>query len=145
MGLGTMGNRTTRRAGLVGVLVITVSTLSAGFLVERPAQAQLGLLRHLALRSSMPEADDTVGSNLAEVRLFFTEAPQMNGTTVRIANAREELVSSSEAAADAQDPTQVFVRPAGPLGPGTYTVHWRAIAQDGHAVNGDFGFQVATE
>ena len=140
-----MKNRTTHRAGLVGVLVIMVSALSAAFLLERPAEAQLDLLRHLALRTSIPEADGTVGANLEEVRLFFTEAPQMTGTTIRIADAREELVSSSEAAADSQDPTQVFIRPAGPLGPGIYTVHWRAIAQDGHTVNGDFGFQVATE
>jgi methionine-rich copper-binding protein CopC len=32
-----------------------------------------------------------------------------------------------------------------PLGPGTYVVQWRCIADDGHVMRGDFTFEVVPE
>jgi copper resistance protein C len=99
----------------------------------------------LTLQRTDPPADSVVSEAPDEVRLFFSEPPQMRGTTVRVADASNELVAATDAAPDGEDPKQVFVRPAAPLEPGTYTVHWRVIAQDGHAQRGEFSFQVATE
>ncbi len=134
-----------RRSFLSALLAPAV--LLTGFLAvsEDPQEAQALSLRHLALRSSAPAADATVGRTLEEVRLFFTEVPQIEGTSIRIADGTNALVVSTEASADGEDPSQVFIRPEAALEPGGYTVHWRAIAQDGHAINGDFGFEVATE
>ncbi len=142
VGSRSPGRRVTLSAAFAAFVV---SVLGSGVALNRPAEAQLGLVRHLALESSIPAADATVGTRLDEIRLFFTEAPRIDGTTIRIADAANDLVASTAAAADGEDPTQVFIRPAASLRPGAYTVHWRAIAQDGHAVNGDFGFQVTTE
>lgn len=126
--------------GIAGSLfAVLVVVASAG-----SAEARDTLLRHLALESSVPAADANVGHPVEEVRLFFTEVPQ-EGTSIRIADAMDELVASSEAASDEEDPTQVFVRPEMALAPGSYTIYWRAIAQDGHAANGEFGFQITTE
>jgi methionine-rich copper-binding protein CopC len=97
---------------------------------------------HLRLVSTAPAADTVVAESPAEIRLFFSEAPQMRGTTVRLADAAEALVASSEVAADGEDPRQLFIRPSEPLGSGLYTVHWRVIAQDGHTQRGTFEFRV---
>ena len=97
---------------------------------------------HLRLNSTQPEADAAVAESPTEIRLFYSEPPQMHGTSVRLADSEGELVATTEATADAEDPREVFIVPDEPLAPGTYTVHWRTIAQDGHAQRGDFSFRV---
>ena len=97
---------------------------------------------HLELRGSDPAADTTLAGSPEEVRLFFSEPPQMSGTTVRLADGGGALVATSEAEAQVDDPRQVFITIHDPLAAGTYTVHWRVIAQDGHAQNGDFSFSI---
>jgi methionine-rich copper-binding protein CopC len=97
---------------------------------------------HLSLRGSVPAADSTVAEAPTEVRLIFSEAPQMSGTRVRLVDASEELVDTSEAIADEDDPREVYVQMDDPLADGTYSVVWRTIAQDGHAQNGTFEFTV---
>ena len=134
-----------RRVSLPALLALAVLISALGITIDRPEEIHAETFRHLALRSSVPAADATVGRTLEEVRLFFTEAPQIDATSIRIADRMNELVASTEAAADGEDPLQVFIRPETALEPGSYTVYWRAMAQDGHAENGDFGFQVTTE
>jgi len=100
-------------------------------------------LPHLRLNSTQPAADASVTESPAEIRLYFSEPPQMHGTSVRLADSAGELVATTEAVADDGDARQVFIIPEGALDPGAYTVHWRVIAQDGHAQRGEFGFRVA--
>lgn len=98
--------------------------------------------RHLRLTATFPAADTVVTEPPDEIRLWFSESPEMNGTAVRLADAGGGLVPTSDAVADEEDPRQVFILPREPLAPGEYTVHWRVIAQDGHAQNGTFGFEI---
>lgn len=100
---------------------------------------------HLQLLRAEPAADTVLAESPAEIRLFFSEEPQMTGTTVRLADSDDELVPSSDAAPDTVDARQVVIVPVEPVPPGAYTVYWRAISQDGHAVRGDFGFQIRPE
>ncbi len=100
---------------------------------------------HLRLNSTQPAADASVAESPAEIRLFFSEPPQMQGTSVRLANASGDLVPTTEAVADDGDAREVYIVPEGSLAPGAYTVHWRVIAQDGHAQRGDFSFQVSAQ
>lgn len=97
---------------------------------------------HLTLLGTFPAADTVLTEAPDEVRLWFSEAPQMRGSSVRLADAGGELVPTTEAAPEDGDETQVFITPEAPLSAGTYTVHWRVIAQDGHAQNGEFDFQI---
>jgi len=99
---------------------------------------------HLRLVATSPAADSTVIGSPAEIRLSFSEPPQMRGTTVRLTRGAEELVESTAAAADPEDAKELFIRPVSPLAPGTYTVHWRVIAEDGHTQRGTFEFRVAS-
>jgi len=98
-------------------------------------------LLHLRLDATFPAADTVITEPPEEIRLWFSETPRMRGTAVRLADNEGELVPTSDATADEEDPSQVFVRPREPLTPGEYTVHWRTIAQDGHAQNGNFDFE----
>ena len=41
------------------------------------------------------------------------------------------------------DPTLEFHAEPEPLSPGSYTVEWRGLASDGHAMQGSFTFQIA--
>lgn len=106
------------------------------------ALGSAGELPHLELRSTVPAADTTVTEGPAEVRLIFSEPPQMDGTRVRVMDSAEELIPSSDATADEEDPKEIFVRFEERLPPDAYTVFWRTIAQDGHAQNGTFEFRV---
>jgi methionine-rich copper-binding protein CopC len=103
-----------------------------------------GSAPHLRLLSTSPAADTVVGTAPAEIRLVFSEAPQMRGTTVRLVNAAEELVATTGPAADPEDARQVVIRPEATLAAGSYTVMWRVIAQDGHTQRGDFEFRVGS-
>ncbi len=117
--------------------------LAAGLAPQADASADE--VPHLRLVSTSPAADTIVAESPSEIRLFFSEPPQMQGTTVRVADASEALVASTAVAADGDDPRQVYIRPVAALGAGSYTVHWRVIAQDGHTQRGSFGFRVGSE
>jgi copper resistance protein C len=123
------------------ILAFLISAGAAPALTISEVQGAEDGALHLRLTATSPAADTVVTEPPEEVRLWFSEPPQMGGTAVRLADADGDLVSTSDAVADDEDPRQVFIRPREPLGSGEYTVHWRAIAQDGHAQNGTFGFE----
>ena len=135
--------RMTARAATIALSL--AMALGAGRALTHAPGAEASTARHLALESSIPEADARVGAGIGEVRLFFTQSPQASGTSIRVADGGEQLMEATEALADADDPSEVFVRLRGPLRPGSYTVYWRALAQDGHAASGSFEFSVAAE
>lgn len=130
-----------RRASLASAIGVLALVLAAGHTLSAEASAA----RHLALERSIPEAEASVGQGLEEVRLFFTQPPQPTGSSIRIVNASDQMMEATDARPDGDDPSEVFVRLAGALAPGSYTVHWRALAQDSHPANGDFEFEVVTE
>jgi methionine-rich copper-binding protein CopC len=118
------------------VAVATSTLLVAGAVLPSPgpigSEAQAASFRHLTLQRTAPEADAAVAGPVQEIRLFFSEAPQMDGTSVTLVTGNETPVAATAAAADQEDATQVFIRPDTPLTAGTYKVHWRGIAEDGH-------------
>lgn len=122
-------------------LVLVGGMLSDRFVPVGEALADDGV-PHLRLVATSPAADSAVAGSPAEIRLFFSEAPRLRGTTIRLTRGADELVESTEAAADPEDAKELFIRPASPLAPGAYTVHWRVIAEDGHTQRGTFEFRV---
>lgn len=99
---------------------------------------------HFALSKSAPVADATVPAP-EEVRLWFTEAPGDNSVRIRLVDAAGAAVATTEVAADPENAAVYFVRPTSRLAAGRYTVSWRGIGDDGHPVNGDFGFSVSAQ
>jgi methionine-rich copper-binding protein CopC len=99
---------------------------------------------HFALSKSMPEAESSIDSP-PEVRLWFTEAPEDNTTSIRVVNAAGELMEAGDVTQDADDGRTFSVAIERRLGAGAYTVAWRAIGADGHVVRDEFTFSVTQQ
>ena len=99
---------------------------------------------HFALSKSMPEADSSIESP-AEVRLWFTEAPEDNTVSIRLVDGDAGLVEAGDVAQDADDAKIFSVAVQQVLPAGSYAVAWRAIGDDGHVVRGDFTFAVTQQ
>ena len=125
-----MGNRIRNRA----VVLATAALTTAGVFV----------CAHLALEKSSPKGDETVAISPPTVTLWFTEAPQMAGTSVRLLPKGGEPLDLEPATAQEDDSSVVVLDVSEELADGDYEVMWRAMAQDGHTIRGDFGFTVKT-
>ena len=68
----------------------------------------------------------------------------MAGTSVRLLPTGGEPMELEAATAHEDDPTVVILTVSETLADGDYQVMWRAMAQDGHTIRGDFGFAVST-
>jgi methionine-rich copper-binding protein CopC len=99
---------------------------------------------HFGLARSVPAADATVPSP-AELQLWFTQVPKAGSLTVRLVDGRGSLVETPEPRAAENDAKEIHVAVPRRLGAGTYTVAWRGIGDDGHIVQGEFGFAVAAQ
>lgn len=119
------------------LIVAAATLLAAPFVAVAAARAV-----HFGLARSAPAADATV-HQVAEVRLWFSEAPAEGSVSVRLLDASGALVATSEPARDGEDATSFAVRPPTPPAPGNYKVVWRGMGADGHVVRGEFGFTLA--
>ena len=95
---------------------------------------------HFTLSKSEPAADATV-SPPEELRLWFTEAPQDNSTSIRLM-AGDAPVETGPATPDSDDDKVYSVAVGHPLGAGGYSIAWRSMAADGHVVRGAIPFSV---
>ena len=119
---------------------------SRAFVVATAVLATGGVFvcAHLALEASSPKGDATVATSPETVTLWFTEAPQMAGTSVRLLPRGGEPLDLEPATAREDDPSVVVLDVSETLADGDYEVMWRAMARDGHTIRGDFGFTVQT-
>ena len=106
------------------------------------ATAGVYVCAHLSLKESSPKKDETMSASPGTVTLWFTEAPQMAGTSVRLLPRGGEPLDLEPATAKDDDPSVVVLDVSETLVDGDYEVMWRAMAQDGHTIRGDFGFTV---
>jgi methionine-rich copper-binding protein CopC len=131
-----MKNRTHIRSSATAG--ISASLMLAASLAATPAPAADD---HFALARSVPAADASVPAP-TELQLWFTEPPEAGTLAVRLTNARGELIETSPPQAAETDAKEVHVAVAGSVPAGRYAVNWRGIGDDGHAVEGSFGFTV---
>ena len=96
--------------------------------------------RHLRLVKAEPAADGMVTTAPKEVRLFFSEVPEVRATRVTITNGMKKQIEVAAVHADEKDGKIVIAPITGAVEPGAYTVTWRTMAKDGHPVNGEFKF-----
>jgi methionine-rich copper-binding protein CopC len=81
----------------------------------------------------------------AEIKLWFTEAPQDGSTQIRLLTSDGTLVPTNETALLPDEAAAFTAGVEGSLVPGRYTVAWRAIARDGHPTNAEFTFSVRAD
>jgi len=97
---------------------------------------------HLRLVSSDPAADATLAAPPAALRLTFSEAPELAVTTVRLLGPGDHAVALGRLVRARGDRATVVATPRASLAHGRYTVNWRTMSHDGHAMHGTFHFTV---
>jgi methionine-rich copper-binding protein CopC len=133
-----------RIRAVLGLTFVALLTGGAVLLPSSPVGAE-AMLRHLELDHALPGPDSVMTSSITEVRLHFSEPPQMRATSIRIVDGSRSLISSSPPIAFEEDPRQVFVTLESALPEGAYTVQWRVMAQDGHVQRDQYSFRVTSE
>ncbi len=94
---------------------------------------------HAHLDHANPPVDGTVANAPQEVALFYTQNLEPAFSTVAVTDSGGTRVDEGKA----QIEGNTMRIGLGPLGPGTYTVHWHAISVDTHSTEGTFTFRVS--
>lgn len=114
-----------------------IGVLAAALLLMLATQ----LWAHTALRRAMPGDGDRVPSPRL-LWLEFTEAIELSGTSVALADSAGAAVPLAAPAHPGDSSRVVVVAIGERLAPGRYRVTWQATSRDGHPVRGRFGFRV---
>ncbi|SEA17555.1 copper resistance CopC family protein [Paraburkholderia sartisoli] len=108
--------------------------LIAGFVFASAAFA------HVFPQHQEPGAGATVASP-ATVKITFDGPLEPAFSSLTITDAAGKQMNTAKATVDAHQPAIITVAlPA--LAAGHYTVHWVAVASDGHRTHGDYTFDV---
>ena len=96
---------------------------------------------HAGLESATPAMDATVTAPQA-LSLTFSEAVTLAFTGITLKAADGSEIATGDASLDAETGSTLTVPLTAPLLPGSYTVEWHALSEDGHKVNGSYAFTV---
>ncbi len=99
---------------------------------------------HLHLEASVPAADSRVTSAPRQILLRFSSHPEVALARVQLLGPDSAVVATGKPT-EAADSLTLAVPVRGKLGPGRYTVRWRAAGRDGHPAMGEFVFAVREE
>lgn len=128
--------RRTSRSGAVAIRA-AVGVLAALVLALWCAPSATA---HTKLESSAPAAGSTSDTPVTDVTLRFTLPVSQLGEGIVIDGPEGAVVADVAAAGDG---LALVATPSEALAAGDYTVTWTAAAQDGHPLEGTFGFTVA--
>ena len=95
---------------------------------------------HLQLVKSTPAANATIAAAPDSLRLWFSQAPELKLTTVKVTGPGPAAIPLTPLAKG--DSGLVVAAVKGRMAPGSYTVAWRTMSKDGHVVRGTFAFRV---
>ncbi len=97
-------------------------------------------LAHVFPKTREPGAGMTVPSP-SQVRITFGGRLEPTFSSLTVTDAQGKKVNAEKARIDSENPTVMTVAlPTLPAG--HYTVHWVAVADDGHRTHGDYSFNV---
>ncbi|MFM0129634.1 copper resistance CopC family protein [Paraburkholderia sediminicola] len=120
-----------RAAAKVPLLIAGLAFASAAFAHVFPQKQK---------QKQEPGAGATVASP-AQVRVIFDGPLEPSFSSLTVTEASGKQVNTEKAAVDAHQ-TATMAVPLPPLAAGHYTVHWVAVASDGHRTHGDYAFDV---
>lgn len=123
-----------RRCG--AALALLAALCLPALVIAPPASA------HARYKQSDPAPNAVLASAPAAVKVWFTEAVRMPGSTLKVVDSSGGQVDLGNTARDAADRTLLSVG-LRPLANGLYTVQWRSISdEDGDDAEGSFQFSV---
>ncbi len=111
-------------------------------LVGATAAPAAPALAHAHLEAETPMAEATTTSP-ASLTLSFSEGVELRFTAVVVKDPNGSVVVTGPSRLAPGNPKVLLVPVAGKLGPGRYTVDWRAVATDGHRTQGTYGFIIS--
>ena len=97
---------------------------------------------HAFLDHGVPGVGMTVSGPVREIRLYYTQGVVTAFSAVSVTSSTGASIPASKPVNDPSDQQIVIVRLGRALGPGTYTVSWRALSVDTHTTTGTFHFTV---
>lgn len=95
---------------------------------------------HANLLGTSPANDQVIAESPAEIRLRFDEPVERALASVTVFDGEAQRVSLGRLAVE--NDREVVVPVPDALSRGTFTVVWRSVSVDGHAINGYFVFHV---
>lgn len=98
-----------------------------------------GFTLHMRLVKSFPAKDQVVHQSPAEIQLWFSQAPELALTKVRLVGPEDATVKVGKAVAT-DDDKSVKLAIVDSLPEGAYSVTWQTAAPDGHKVSGEYAF-----
>ena len=98
-----------------------------------------GFAMHLRLVKSVPASGQLVTEKPTEIRLWFSQKPEVGLTVVRLLREDSTALEIGKVVAT-EDSLSVRVPLDKALVPGAYIVTWRSVSKDGHAVRGSYNF-----
>jgi len=98
-----------------------------------------GFALHMRLVKSFPAEDQVVHQAPAEIQLWFSQAPELALTKVRLVGPEDATVKVAKAVAT-DDDKSVKLAIVDSLPEGTYSVTWQTASPDGHKVRGEYVF-----
>ncbi|MEX3809542.1 copper resistance protein CopC [Paraburkholderia sp. BR13439] len=97
-------------------------------------------LAHVFPQKQEPGAGASVAAP-AQVKVTFDGPLEPAFSSLSVTDASGKQVGTQKSSVDARQPA-VMTLPLPTLAAGHYTVHWVAVASDGHRTHGDYGFDV---
>jgi methionine-rich copper-binding protein CopC len=98
-----------------------------------------GFALHMRLVKSFPTKGQVVHQIPADIQLWFSQAPELALTKVRLVGPEDATVNVAKAVAT-DDEKSVKLAIMDSLPEGTYSVTWQTAAPDGHKVSGEYAF-----
>jgi methionine-rich copper-binding protein CopC len=107
-----------------------------------PLLGQQPVWAHAELAEAEPAVGATYWWNRPdEVRLRFTQQLAETGNEIQVMGADFRVVQQGETVRDPEDPRVMSVALAS-LAPGTYTVNWTSMSEDGDPLQGSYEFAI---
>lgn len=104
------------------------------------ALVPMGFAFHLHLVKASPNDGEIVTRPTSEIRLWFSQKPEVSVTTITLLRADSTAVPLGKVTTT-DDSLSVKATLSAPLPEGSYLVRWRALSRDGHSVRGTYAFQ----
>lgn len=97
---------------------------------------------HGQLDSSSPAPSAVLESAPSEISLDFNEPVVPIARSIEIYNQDGQRIVLGEALVSPEDPSVLIARDVPAIPDGLYVVAWRAVSDDGHAIEGAYSFQI---
>jgi copper resistance protein C len=97
---------------------------------------------HAFLDHAVPGVGMTVSGPVREIRIWYTQGVVTAFSAVTVTSSTGGAIPASRPVTASADQQTIVVHLGRALGPGTYTVNWRALSVDTHATTGSFHFTV---